>query len=53
MIDQIMDCQKIGMSLGRIAAHLNELLISTKQGGKGWQATTVRRVIHRQAALVA
>ena len=53
VIDQIMDCQKIGMSLGRIAAHLNELLISTKQGGKGWQATTVRRVIHRQAALVA
>jgi DNA invertase Pin-like site-specific DNA recombinase len=53
VIEKIIACHEAGMSLGKIAALLNDLAVSTKQGGKGWQATTVRRVIRRQAALVA
>lgn len=51
VIARIIACKEAGMSLRQIASLLNEAATSTKQGGKGWQATTVRRVIRRQAAL--
>lgn len=53
VIAKIIECRDAGMSLREIAKTLNDAATSTKQGGKGWQATTVRRVICRQAALVA
>ena len=53
VIQKILACHEAGLSLRKIAAILNEAATSTKQGGKGWQAMTVRRVIRRQAALSA
>ena len=53
VIKQIVACSEAGMSLREIAKILNDASTSTKQGGKGWQAMTGRRVIRRQAALVA
>lgn len=53
VIEQITSLHESGMSLRQIAKILNDAATATKQAGKGWQATTVRRVIRRQAALVA
>jgi hypothetical protein len=53
VIQKILASREAGMSLREIADHLNSLAIPTKNGGKGWQPTTVNRVICRQAALVA
>lgn len=53
VIEQITSLHEAGMSLRQIAKILNDAATATKQAGKGWQATTVRRVIRRQAALVA
>ena len=52
VIQKILACHEAGMNPGKIASLLNGLAVSTKRGGKGWQYTTVSRVIRRQAALV-
>lgn len=51
VIEKIIACHEAGMSLRQIAKVLNDAATSTKQGGKGWQATTVSRVIRRKKAI--
>ena len=53
VIGKIAACRESGMSLREIAATLNEAAVATKKAGRQWQSETVRRVIRRQAALVA
>lgn len=53
VIEQIVACHEAGLSLRKIAAVLNDAATATKKAGRQWQSETVRRVIRRQAALVA
>lgn len=53
VIAKIIECRDGGMSLREIAKVLNDAATATKKSGRRWQSETVRRVIRRQAALVA
>lgn len=46
---EVADMKARGWSLWEIAHHLNDLGVKTRRGG-GWQATTVKRVLDKQAA---
>lgn len=46
---EIADMKVRGWSLWEIAHHLNDLGVKTRRGGE-WQATTVKRVLDKQAA---
>jgi DNA invertase Pin-like site-specific DNA recombinase len=49
---EVADMKARGWSLWEIAHHLNDLGVKTRRGGE-WQATTVKRVLEKQAQTAA
>jgi len=47
--ERILELRKSGISLGRIAAILNEEQIPTSRGGSQWRASSVQAVLRRRA----
>lgn len=53
VIEQILECRRLGTSLRRIAAILNDAGVVTKKGKASWSHSTVQSILERASLMAA